>query len=291
MGLERKNIIYFLISFWMLSLLTLASWWGYLAYSALKQNPVGNTNVYRMFFWEGTTFLAVFLFLSFSIAILIFRDIQKNRSLQIFFASLGHELKTPIASIKLQTQFLKTLITNSQFDQENVMKYIQRLESSTFKLENEFEQALSLARVLQNKPLHIETFNLYEIILLTAKEFSELKILVNVDQNISINFDTFLFKTILRNLFSNSLAHNKSLQKELTINQKTMSSQFIELQIIDNAQRYSGDIKNLGKLFYKQNSSGSGIGLFLIKKILEAHKGYMEITNDPNLCFHIFIAK
>ena len=86
----------------------------------------------RMFFWESSTF---FLLMVLSTSVLLywyFRDERRARGLQAFFASVTHELKTPLAIIK---GCATTLLGNSmRWDAATLREMLQMIDTQTDRL-------------------------------------------------------------------------------------------------------------------------------------------------------------
>ena len=73
----------------------------------------------------------------------VFMDQRKSHAISAFFASLGHELKTPLASIRLQGQVISELAA----DREDLAPYLERLNEDTEKLEIELEKILATIKI------------------------------------------------------------------------------------------------------------------------------------------------
>lgn len=239
--------------------------------------------------WEGFTFIIFLLTLTAILIYIYYQDYKKTKTLQAFFASLTHELKTPLASIQLQGQVLRESLAEAQLPtrlHDKIKKYTSRLINDGIRLEDQLDNHLQLSRVERKAPLNLTRTNLADFIKREQKRYiSDMDLQVNILDNSSSNVyaDDFALQTIFRNLFENTLAHITGPQKVVTITIAD-SKDKVQLTYQDNGAEFSGQVTKLGTLFYKHNSpKGSGIGLYLIKKLMSKMKGKLIISqNDSN---------
>ena len=91
--------------------------------------------------------------------------------------------------------------------------------------------------------------------------------------------DAKALESILTNLIQNSMLHGKATQVTVQIENPT-SSPFYSLYLRDNGQGFQGKVGDLAKLFYRHNSkSGSGIGLYMVKSLVEKMGGKVEFKS------------
>lgn len=295
MELDKTNKwFYFLTSFAVVFILTLGAWWLYLFFklaNKLEEYDLAATegNLVLMLQWEGVTFFILLISLGCALFYVFFQDHKKTRSLQAFFSSLTHELKTPLASIRLQSQVLNDFLENQDIDQkqkQQLRKYTERLQDDSIRLENELDRHLQLSRVEKNAPLNLKNTNLKSLIDSEVSKYSDLHFKISCKEpNIDIEVDEFAFSMIIRNLIENTLKHSNSKNIDIEID---ADDQLVSIIYNDHNQNFTGDLTQLGKLFYKHNSpKGSGIGLYLIKKLCKLMNGNFLITNENSLLFTI----
>ncbi|MBD65477.1 MAG: hypothetical protein CME62_09740 [Halobacteriovoraceae bacterium] len=288
-----RNWYYLLIIISVGLLTLLGSWWLYLVFNLAYKleglnHPSLEGNLINMVKWEGTTFVVLLLILSILLVYVYILDHRKTKALQEFFASLTHELKTPLASMKLQTQVISEFIENSELHQDKkdkVQLYAKRLIDDSLKLEDQLDNHLQLSRVERKANLNLRPIEFTSFIEKEKKRYPHLPeiVLLGDNKDFDIMADDFALETIIRNLFENSLTHNHDLKK-ITLTLKKGS--FFSIHYNDHGPEFKGDSKNLGELFYKFNSpSGSGIGLYLIKKLMLQMNGQLEIKTSPHVEF------
>jgi signal transduction histidine kinase len=264
-------------------ILALGSWWLYLIVKYGEKiaeiTGEGGERTLKMVKWEGGTFLTLLILLSASLLFLYWKDQIKTKGLQAFFASMTHELKTPLASIRLQSEVLAEELEENT--DPKIERLVGRLIEDTNKMETQMDKILQLSRIEGGGTLNLITVDLRELLENAKKRWGHsLKISMSLCEDCHIRGDELGLQLILRNLFENTLNHANS--KEATIS-LTEEGTFLILEYSDNGN-FQGDPKKLGNLFYKFNSKkGSGIGLYLIKKLTQAMKGIVDITTRPQM--------
>ena len=218
----------------------------------------------NMVAWEGATFLLLISSITAIIFAYYLKDQKKTRNMQAFFSSLTHELKTPLASIRLQADVINSLLEDSQ--NRRLQNLSDRMIEDTKNLETQMDKILQLSRMEQGGSLNPRPLNIYNFIRETLEKWSlgeqDFQI-SSKDKDLNIMADPFALELILRNLLENSKNHSPQEMIQITIFQKHHNE--VVLQYTDNGI-FKGDTKKLGTLFYKHNSpKGSGIGLYLIK--------------------------
>jgi len=288
---KTKKWFYLLTSLWVVLILGLGSWWLYLVFKL--HSTLSNLNIpelvnqkkfINMMKWEGSFFFIVLFFLGASVFLMYFRDMKKSKGMQAFFSSLSHELKTPLASMRLQAEVIKDLIEDESHSHEQLSQLTQRLVEDTYNLESELEKSLQLSRIEQDAPLTLSPIGL-ERFLRHHQQKSSIRIELDLNQDAKeILGDELALKMILRNLLENTKRHNPQSEKILIKSRRTSNS--IELIYDDFGLPFKGDHKRLGELFYKFNSQkGSGIGLYLIKSLMKKMHGDLLIESKERLKF------
>jgi signal transduction histidine kinase len=286
---HSSKLLFSLSLLWAMVLLLIGAWWIYLIFnfeSILMHTD--RVRVTKMIVWEGGSFLVLLLLLSISLLLLYLKDLKKTKSLQAFFASLTHELKTPLASIRLQGEVINEILTAK--NDTTLNKLSARLIEDTGKLETQMDKILQLSRLERGGELNLTSLRLIPFIKSLAKKWANgLNIEIDsLDTEVSIVADEFALELIFKNLFENTRNHTKSPIVKILAHQ-TENSVILTYQ---DEGVFSGEKNKLGTLFYKHNSSkGSGIGLYLTSGLLEKMHGKLEITTAPKLIFTLTFKK
>ncbi len=288
---NNRKWLYIATVSWLLIVLTMGIWWLYIAFTLANHidneqiSNIFSSNFYRMLRWEGGFFLALLTITTSAVLFLFLRDHKNSTSLQKFFASLTHELKTPIANIRLQSQFLSDLLKDKSNEQIN--KSLDFLNSGSYELEDRFDNIMHLSKMELSGELNYESINLKRFIqsILTKHPDKSLNYTIDEETESSdILSDRYALKIIIRNLIENSIKHSK--EKNINITLKKENN--LLAMIYSDGGVFKGEDKKLANLFYKHNShQGTGIGLYLIKQFVEKMGGTFTISNKDKISFKL----
>ncbi len=241
----------------------------------------------RMVFWEASWFLGVFLLSSVFILGLFLRDSKRTRSLQAFFASLTHELKTPLTSIRLQAESIAEVEVKDPY----LTKLTDRLLQDTARMEGEVERSLELARVEGGGALFNQGVDLPKLvgkILDGWLSHHQSRMEVNCKLTSGKVFgDVSAIQMILKNLLENSLRHSKRDKVKIEL-ETSVKGDAVLLRYRDNGNGSDLDQKKLGTLFERgPGSSGAGVGLYLVKVLMSKMGGHVTFQSRDGFEAHL----
>lgn len=271
---------YLLVACLGLLVLALGTWWLYLLTTFARMLGPAQTNVVNMVKWEGSTFLALIVIAGLGVAFLYWRDLKKTRALQALFASLTHELKTPLASMRLQAEVIRDLITDENHDHAQLTALSTRLIQDTSKFEHELDKGLQLARLEGQGPLTLVPIELGRFI---KKLALKQPVQVEIQGHGVVLADELALQMIFRNLLENTVRHAQSGRATLTLETR---GETVTCVYDDHGTSFRGDRRQLGQLFYKHDSKkGTGIGLYLVKHLMHAQQGLLLHSATGPLTF------
>ena len=196
-----------------------------------------------------------------------------------FTADAAHELKTPLAAIKVQAQVALNE-SNPQKRQLAMERIVQGVDRSA----HLSEQLLVLARLDESRPCALQTVDLHTIALSTITEKANVAqrrnilLSMKVNSNTHINADAGLTAILLRNLIDNSIkyGHNGG-RVEVLIDQNDRET---TLTVRDDGPGVSDeDMPRLTDRFFRvteQRASGSGLGLSIVARIVGYFSGQLR---------------
>ena len=240
-----------------------------------------------MIFGEGLVFLLI-LGLSFVITLrTIKKELKLSSQQKNFLMAVTHELKTPIASIKL---YLQTLLKRD-LDKEKQNDILTKSLEDTDRLNNLVESIL-LATQIDDQSLHLykEEFNLSELVKNTAMKLMEsnlkkLDFEFLVHDNILFNGDTDSFTSIVNNLISNAIKYSPDNSTITVLLEQTDS--VVRLNVLDEGKGIPDSEKeNVFTKFYRignentRSKKGTGLGLFIVRYLVEKHNGRIVVQNN-----------
>jgi two-component system, OmpR family, sensor histidine kinase CiaH len=234
---------------------------------------------------EGLTFLVVIIIGAFFVYRAIKKQLNLNRQQQNFIMAVTHELKTPIAISKLNIETLQ----KRQLEEVQKQKLLQNTLKEMHRLNDLATNILVISQIeSKNYRLKKEQINLSDIVnnlvIDMQSQFANRLIENKIANNIYINGDALMLKLVVSNLIDNAIKYspkNEPILVELSANKlyvKDFGTGILE-----------EDKKNVFQKFYRagneitRTSKGTGLGLYLCKKILNDHNATIEITNNtPN---------
>ncbi len=208
---------------------------------------------------------------------------QKNN----FLLSITHELKTPLATTKLQLQTLK----KHQLSAEKQQELIEIALNQNERLNSLIDNVLLATRMQENDyQMNKENVDLSDMVTKIASvnyraaiESGNLKL--NIQPSVQCFVDRLAFPSILTNLIDNAFKYSGDLD-DVSINLKKKDNSVM----IEVADRGIG-IKDGEKLkifdqFYRSGSEetrktkGTGLGLFIVKYLVEKHGGSIVVRDN-----------
>ncbi len=220
------------------------------------------------------------------------REIEKKLKQKEHFALIGemsagiaHEIRNPLASISGSVQFLnKELKLETEF--QNLMDII--VKEST-RLSHSIKVFLDYARTT---PIEKVEFDLSRIIddvaELVSLNHPEIKMVKKYGEGNVINADVKKINQVVWNLINNSV---KALKNggiiEVNIYKK---DDIIYLSVKDNGVGIdSNDLEKIFTPFYSKFTSGIGMGMAIVKRIIDEHNFDIKIKSEKNIGTEVII--
>ena len=206
-----------------------------------------------------------------------------------FSANVSHELKTPITIIKGQLEGM-LLGIGAYKDHE---KYLARSLEVAATLETMVQEILTISRLETNVDFKMEHFDCAPMIHGYLREIDdlvatkELQIHLAIQSPAFINGNKLLIEKVFSNLISNAVKYSPHGASVDIILQNT-NGRF--LFSVENTGTHipEDDIPKLFDAFYRMEQSrsrrtgGSGLGLYMVQRILQQHNSYCEACNTEN---------
>lgn len=224
------------------------------------------------------------------------RLIRSNKELEAFIYNASHDLKGPLASSK----GLVKLALDSK-DPSEIKEYLHLIETSLEKLDN-ILIALHEVALIRHGQYVLTNINPETVLLNVIKSFkgypnfNNVKFIIRNEFNNEFTSDEILMQTILRNIIENGIKYARPEASDSYV--KILIKKFncgILLEISDNGigipEKYHTKIFDS---FFRaaQISSGSGLGLYIVKNAVEKLNGKIEIRKTEagnGTLFHLFL--
>ncbi len=211
------------------------------------------------------------------------KEVSLARQQKNFLLAVTHELKSPIASVKLYLQTLQ----KRELEREKQNEILARAIADTDRLGSLVENLLLATKIDRSDyMLHFEELNISDLvaqIIATHPENKRLK--TEIQQGIKMQADKLAFTSVVVNLLENALKYS-----EQTVTVKLQRDKNILLSIIDNGSGIPDEEKQkVFEKFYRignedtRKSKGTGLGLYIVKNLVERHNGTIKIRdNQPS---------
>ncbi|MGG2108384.1 PAS domain-containing sensor histidine kinase [Lysinibacillus sp. UBA6686] len=203
-------------------------------------------------------------------------------------ASIAHEIRNPLTSLKGFTELLKL-----NADEESRM-YLSVIDSELQRMEQILSELLVLSKPTSMK---VELLDLDNIV----KQVIEFMLPDALMKNIMIQYISSAnqaayiggnenrLKQVFMNLIKNAM-ESMNNGGTITIEMNVIDCTMVELMIKDEGNGMdSSTLQNLFQPFYTTKSTGTGLGLAFVKKVIEEHEGLIGVNSElqKGTCFHL----
>lgn len=235
---------------------------------------------------EGAVFITMLLIGFWAVRKSIVKELRLADQQKNFLLSVTHELRSPLAAVKLQLQTLAT----RDLPEEGRNKLYHRALNDTDRLEKLVENLLLVNKVESGKlPKEATVVNLTQFVedLLVkyyAEAFQENKIKFKSGEELSVYFDELPLQSVIFNLIDNALKYGNGSDIEV---QLTERDEKVELHVIDSGPGVPDTEKpKVFERFYRigneevRKTKGTGIGLYLVKLLVERQDGSVKLKDN-----------
>lgn len=218
---------------------------------------------------------------------------ERLESLRIdFFANLSHEIRTPITLILSSLQLLSSKINKLEENNDDYNKYLSIIKQNSYRLLKLVNNLLDTTQINNGnftyRPQNYDIVSFVENICMAASDFvkvNNMNIVFDTDEEEKIiSFDLDNMERIILNLLSNAIKYGSDNGKiEVTIN----CTKDVRISVKDNGIGIPKDKQNrvferFGQVKNKMHTEweGSGIGLFLVKSLVELNGGEIILNSE-----------
>ncbi|MHC4445622.1 MAG: sensor histidine kinase, partial [Planctomycetota bacterium] len=244
-----------------------------------------------VYLWTGILVILTIIILVLLVARYLSRQMKLTRLKNDLIATVSHELKTPLSSIRV---LVDTLLANEKVDSRQTEEYLGLIAKENIRLSRLIDNFLTFSRMERKKYVFDLTEIMPEDIVNEAREaVSErfesagCKFEVEVAAGLpSVRGDGDALTTAVLNLLDNAFKYTES-QKHITL-RAYQDNGFVCLEVKDNGIGLSRRaVKKIFNRFYQvdrsltRRGSGCGLGLSIVQFIVQAHRGSIEVKSRP----------
>lgn len=209
-----------------------------------------------------------------------------------FLGNVSHELKTPLFTIQ---GYISTLLDGALEDDKKLKKYLKQANKGVERLTYIIKDLDMITKLeVGDLSLDIETFDIVEVIqnvfelleIKANKKKISLTFDMEYDKPIFVNADKDKIQQVLTNLIENSIKYGES-NGTTEVSIENLIKNKVIVRITDNGEGIDAEnIPRLFERFYRvdqsgsRKKSGSGLGLSIVKHIIEAHNEKIYVESE-----------
>ncbi len=271
-----------LIIFYCLIIYALAQlvWWGILLIHAEPHRKA-------MILGETAVFVFIFLVGAYHLHRALNKERKLHHQQKNFLLSVTHELKSPLASIKL---YLQT-IQKRKLDESQQKTFINNSLKDIERLDDLVENMLIATQIESNSySFPKEAFNLSDLVekiagRLQVHTCNSQIINTDIEEDIILTGDKFALTSVVTNLIENAVKYSPPCA-DVNVKLSVANGQ-LNFQVADNGIGISDEEKlHIFEKFYRVGSEdtrktkGTGLGLYIVKQVLDKHRAQIKVKNN-----------
>lgn len=219
---------------------------------------------------------------------------EKEKIRLDFFANVSHEFRTPISLLLSSIQVLKLKLDN--LDNENYdyfSKYIEIMQQNAFRLLKLINNLIDSTKI-DSGSIKINPINADIVSFIEDTCSSSLRLIESQNMNLIfdtnkeeeiISFDPESIERVMLNLLSNAIKFNRkngNIFVNVDVNQKDVVVEVRDEGIgipKDKQESIFGKFEQVAAKM-KSEKEGSGIGLYIVKSLIEMHEGTIKVLSE-----------
>ena len=287
MALPRVSIPITLTAALVAVTIALTVGWEILVAREFGAFEAGFSAVHWVLFSLGSLFFTTIITVGVLLGAWLVREIRSNQRQQNFIDAVTHELHTPLASLRL---YLDTL-RSKELDVEQRAEFLEIMTDDLHRLERTIDQILSAARS-EVRRAHRGVVDLCELLEECASEarayydLDEKQVHLDVPRGARLRGDVEQLRVVFRNLIENAVRYaGEKVQVDLRV--RAFSARRLEIEVVD--QGLGIPESALGRVFLRfqrisheavRSPVGLGLGLYMVRNIVRTHGGAIRVESE-----------
>lgn len=233
------------------------------------------------------------------------KNIEKVRS--SFIANVSHELKTPLATVM---GFLETIRGPAKDDKKSMSKFLGIMDKETIRMKRLIDDLLVVSKIESDEHIHptkkvnlIKTLN---NVIESLKEYAlkkniQIRTNYQLNENLSVLGNEDELVQVFTNIIDNSIKYGKinssidikaeevKEQVDQSEDKKLFPQLILKISVKDESDGiHAKHLSRLTERFYRVDAArskeigGTGLGLTIVKHILNKHRGHLDIKSEIN---------
>ena len=220
--------------------------------------------------------------------------VEFDRENKELISNISHDLKTPVTTIKGYAEGIMDGVADTP---EKIEKYVRTIYNKANEMDLLINELTLYSKIDTNRipyDFSILSVNDYfsdcseELYLELEAKNVEFGYFNYVDPEVKVIADAEQIKRVIHNIVNNSTKYMDKSRAKINLRVKDVGD-FVQVELEDNGKGIAAkDLPNIFDRFYRADTSrnsskgGSGIGLSIVKKIIEEHGGKIWATSREN---------
>jgi len=233
------------------------------------------------------------------------KNIEKVRS--SFIANVSHELKTPLATVM---GFLETIRGPAKDDKKSMSKFLGIMDKETIRMKRLIDDLLVVSKIESDEHIHptkkvnlIKTLNnvIESLMEYALKKNIQIRTDYQLNENLSVLGNEDELVQVFTNIIDNSIKYGKinssidikaeevKEQTDQSEDKKLFPQLILKISVKDESDGiHAKHLSRLTERFYRVDAArskeigGTGLGLTIVKHILNKHRGHLDIKSEIN---------
>ena len=233
------------------------------------------------------------------------KNIEKVRS--SFIANVSHELKTPLATVM---GFLETIRGPAKDDKKSMSKFLGIMDKETIRMKRLIDDLLVVSKIESDEHIHptkkvnlIKTLNnvIESLMEYALKKNIQIRTNYQLNENLSVLGNEDELVQVFTNIIDNSIKYGKinssidikaeevKEQTDQSEDKKLFPQLTLKISVKDESDGiHAKHLSRLTERFYRVDAArskeigGTGLGLTIVKHILNKHRGHLDIKSEIN---------
>ncbi len=205
---------------------------------------------------------------------------------------VGHEIRNPLAVINNSIYYIKTKTAAQPNQEPKVIKHIAIIESEIRQANGIIDEILGFARTRELNPKLVHLNAYLDDLTMSFPVPPHIELVKHLaPENPTVNIDSDEMAQALRNLIKNGIEVMPERGK-IFVRSEMSAQDMVRIDVEDTGPGIPKEtLEKIFAPFFTTKARGTGLGLAVVKKVADRHKGRVEVTSvvGQGTCFRIFI--